>query len=147
MAEPMYRMIADDLRRKIESGELPKDPGGPLPTELELREQYGASRNTVRDSIKWLTNLGLVETRPGQGTFVVEKPTPVVATLTGDADAAQEEAVHLTEGAASGRMSTGGAPKVEIHRADEVLARAGLRQAHADGKRMRQAASLDSKKT
>ena len=31
--------------------------------------------------------------------------------------------------------------------ADEVLARAGLRQAHADGKRMRQAASLDSKKT
>ena len=31
--------------------------------------------------------------------------------------------------------------------ADEVLARADLRQAHADGKRMRQAASLDSKKT
>jgi GntR family transcriptional regulator len=122
MAEPMYRMIANDLRGKIESGELAQ--GSQLATEGELRDQYGASRNTVRDAIKWLTTLGLVETRPGQGTFVVEKPTPVVATLTGDADAAQEEAVHLTEGAASGRMSTGGAPKVEIHRADEVLARA-----------------------
>ncbi|HEY1343548.1 MAG TPA: AAA family ATPase [Streptosporangiaceae bacterium] len=31
--------------------------------------------------------------------------------------------------------------------ADEVLAGAGLRQAHADGKRMRQARSLDSKET
>ena len=30
MAEPMYRMIADDLRRKIESGELPVEPSGPL---------------------------------------------------------------------------------------------------------------------
>jgi len=31
--------------------------------------------------------------------------------------------------------------------ADEVLARADLRQAHGDGKRMRQARSLDSKET
>ena len=53
----------------IESGELP--PGSQLPTELELRDRYSASRNTVRDAIKWLTAHDLVETRPGQGTFVV----------------------------------------------------------------------------
>ena len=82
MANPMYRQIAEDLRAQIESGEL--KPGQQLRTELELREHYGASRNTVRDAIKWLTNLGLVETKPGQGTFVVQKIDPFVTTLTGD---------------------------------------------------------------
>jgi GntR family transcriptional regulator len=36
MANPMYRQIAEDLRRRIESGDLA--PGSQLPTELELRE-------------------------------------------------------------------------------------------------------------
>ena len=80
MANPMYRQIAEDLREQIESGQL--EPGGQLRTEIELREHYGASRNTVRDAIKWLTTLGLVETRPGQGTFVVKKADPFVTTLT-----------------------------------------------------------------
>jgi GntR family transcriptional regulator len=82
MANPMYRQIAEDLRAQIESGEL--RPGQQLRTELELRDHYNASRNTVRDAIKWLMTLGLVETRPGQGTFVVEKIDPFITTLTGD---------------------------------------------------------------
>lgn len=82
MANPMYRQIAEDLRAQIESGEL--EPGQQLRTELELRERYDASRNTVRDAIKWLTNLGLVETKPGQGTFVVQTIDPFVTTLTGN---------------------------------------------------------------
>jgi DNA-binding GntR family transcriptional regulator len=82
MANPMYRQIAEDLRGQIESGQL--EPGQQLRTELELREHYNASRNTVRDAIKWLTNLGLVETKPGQGTFVVQKIDPFVTTLSGD---------------------------------------------------------------
>ena len=82
MANPMYRQIAEDLRAQIESGKL--KPGQQLRTELELREHYSASRNTVRDAIKWLMTLGLVETRPGQGTFVVQKIDPFVTTLTGD---------------------------------------------------------------
>jgi GntR family transcriptional regulator len=80
MANPMYRQIAEDLRTQISSGTL--RPGQQLQTELELREHYGASRNTVRDAIKWLTTLGLVETKPGQGTFVVKKIDPYVTTLT-----------------------------------------------------------------
>ena len=83
MDNPMYRQIAEDLRRRIESGGLA--PGGQLPTELELREEYNASRNTVRDAIKSLINLGLVATRPGQGTFVVKKIDPLITTLSGDA--------------------------------------------------------------
>lgn len=80
MADPMYRQIADDLRRQIETGELP--PGGQLATETRLRELYRASRNTVRDAIKVLTTRGLVETRPGRGTFVVSRTRPFVTTLT-----------------------------------------------------------------
>ena len=68
MTTPMYRRIAQELRQQIKSGHL--GPGEQLPTELELGERYEASRNTVRDAIKWLTAGGLVETRPGQGTFV-----------------------------------------------------------------------------
>jgi GntR family transcriptional regulator len=82
MANPMHRQIAEDLREQIESGVI--SPGQQLRTELELRERYGASRNTVRDAIKWLTVLGLVETRLGQGTFVVKKIDPFVTTLTAD---------------------------------------------------------------
>lgn len=82
MADPLYRQIADDLRTKIDSGELAA--GQQLPTELELKEQYNASRNTVRDAIKWVISLGLIETKPGQGTFVVEKRNPYVTTLTAD---------------------------------------------------------------
>ena len=82
MAEPMYRQIADDLRGKIDSGEIAH--GAQLPTEIELMDAYSASRNTVRDAIKLLTTRGMVEPRPGQGTFVVEKINPFVTTLTGD---------------------------------------------------------------
>src|SRR5580698_8408821 len=81
MAQPMYQQIADDLRSKIETGELA--PGTQLPTELELRERYETSRNTIRDAIKRLTSLGLVVTRPGEGTFVVKQIDPFVTTLTG----------------------------------------------------------------
>jgi GntR family transcriptional regulator len=83
MVDPMYRQIAEDLRRQIEAGELP--PGAQLRTELELRKKYKASRNTIRDAVKWLITRGLVVTRPGQGTFVVEKIEPFVTTLSGDA--------------------------------------------------------------
>ena len=72
MADPKYRRIADSLRLKIESGDLP--PDSQLPTETDLSEEFGASRNTVRDAIKSLISLGMVETRPGQGTFVTKPP-------------------------------------------------------------------------
>jgi GntR family transcriptional regulator len=83
MSSPMYRQIAEDLREQIESGGL--RAGQKLRTEVELRDHYGASRNTVRDAIKLLTTLGLVETRQGQGTYVVEKiDDPFITNLTDD---------------------------------------------------------------
>lgn len=123
MPEPMYRQIADDLRRKIESGRY--GPGEQLPTELELRELYGnASRNTVRDAIKSLTTRGLVETRPGHGTFVVETIAPFITAL----DIAQgfgvEEgsAVYASQVKARRRSARVSDPRVEIHKAVGVIA-------------------------
>ena len=123
MGEPLYRMIAEDLRRKIESGELPKEPKGSLPTESELQKEFGASRNTIREAIKWLITLDLVETRAGQGTFVVEKPVPFVSTLTGNPRGGSS-AVYLSEVTASGRRPTDTEPRVEIQHATATVARA-----------------------
>src|ERR1700748_719308 len=84
MAEPMYRMIAQELLDQIESGTL--RPGDQIPAELALREEYSASRNTIRDALKLLASRDLVETRPGQGTFVKENVEPFLTTLSRDPD-------------------------------------------------------------
>ncbi len=122
-ADPMYRQIADDLRRQIEDGGLP--PGSQLRTEIELREKYNASRNTVRDAIKVLTNRGLVETRPGQGTFVVERIAPFVITLTGDPRTGfggAEDAVYQGTEKLDTRDIDPRPPRLEIQNADSQLA-------------------------
>lgn len=120
MADPIYRQIAEDLRQKIESGEL--DHGSQLPTELELRDEYEASRNTVRDAVKWLTTRGLVETRPGQGTFVVSKIDPYVTILTGEADASAGDGdIYINEVTARKRTPTTSDPRVEIQQATDVV--------------------------
>jgi GntR family transcriptional regulator len=123
LAEPMYRRIAEDLRQKIESGEL--GPGAQLPTELELRDQYEASRNTVRDAVKWLTTRRTVENRPGQGTFVIEKIDPFETTLAVDAGFGDAEifAKYASEVAAGSRRATVSRPTVEIHQATGAVAR------------------------
>ena len=123
MADPMYRRIAEDLQRQIEAGELAR--GSQIPTELDLREQYDASRNTVRDAVKWLTTRGLVETRPGQGTFVTERIIPFVTTLSGPVEEG-EESVYLAEVVASRRRPHVTDPRVEIQRASQVVAEALL---------------------
>lgn len=70
---PLYRRIADDLRAAIRDGELP--PGAQLPTEPELEQQYGVSRNTVRLAIALLVNEGLLDRAPRRGTTVRETAT------------------------------------------------------------------------
>ncbi len=123
MANPMYRQIAEALRQQIESGALPS--GSQLPTELELRDRYNASRNTVRDAIKWLTTLGLVETRPGQGTFVVEARDPFVTTLSGDPKSGfggGEGTRYLSEVSERNRKPSTGPIQLEIQEASAEIA-------------------------
>ena len=120
MANPMYRQIADDLRAQIESGRL--EPGQVLRTELELQDHYGASRNTVRDAIKWLTSLGLVETRPGQGTFVGKKIDPFVTTLSGSPiSGLGEDTSYRSEVSGRNRLPTSSPIEVEIQEASRTI--------------------------
>jgi GntR family transcriptional regulator len=120
--QPMYQQIAGDLREKIETGVLPR--GSQLPTELELRDQYNASRNTIRDAIKRLTSQGLVETRPGQGTFVTTSIDPFVTVLSADPKTGfggGEGATYLSEVQAEHRKPYVTTPTVEVRTPPEVI--------------------------
>ncbi len=115
--QPLYVQIADDLRSRIESGELAR--GSQVPTELELRDSYGASRNTIRDAIKRLTGQGLVETRQGQGTYVTRVIDPFVTVRSPDprlgvSSAGEESATYLSEVNKRHRKARASAPKVEV---------------------------------
>jgi GntR family transcriptional regulator len=115
MAPPMYQQIADDLRSKIKSGELPA--GTQIPTEGDLQVKYNASRNTIRDAIKRLVSLGIVQTRPGQGTFVVGAVDPFVTTLsvsTGSSFGGGEGATYLSQVGEAHRKPRVTIPQVEV---------------------------------
>jgi len=120
MAEAMYRQIADDLRGKIESGEIA--PGAQLPTEIGLMDEYKASRNTIRDAIKLLAGRGLVEARAGQGTFVVESINPLVTAINIDlADGfGADDGTYLVEAKARRRSPQAQPPRVDIQDVSEV---------------------------
>jgi GntR family transcriptional regulator len=133
--QPMYLQIADDLLKRIEvgaalppesddsaaielDGQLPRAlrPGGQLPTEVGLSKAYSASRNTIRDAIKRLTSLGLVETRQGQGTFVTRRIDPFVTVLSTDplAPKGAEGATYLSDVNSNHRDAMASVPKVEV---------------------------------
>lgn len=46
--------------------------GDPFPTEYELAERLGISRTAIREALKRLETLGIIEVRPGVGRFVRE---------------------------------------------------------------------------
>lgn len=56
------------LKQKIASGEW--QDGQKIPSENELAAQFGVSRMSARSALQRLSALGLLETRPGDGTFV-----------------------------------------------------------------------------
>ncbi|KEF32466.1 Transcriptional regulator, GntR family [Marinobacter nitratireducens] len=58
----------DSLRSTIEGGQWPI--GAKLPIEAELSEALGVSRNTVREAVRVLVHMGMLETRQGDGTYV-----------------------------------------------------------------------------
>lgn len=67
----LYQMVVRALRAEILSGVYPMD--GLLPSEAALTARFGVSRHTVREAIRHLRDLGLVESRQGLGT-IVRKP-------------------------------------------------------------------------
>lgn len=124
MHDPMWKQIAEDLRQKIEAGGLGRD-GKPLPTELELQAEYNASRNTVRDAVKWLVTRGMVYTRSGQGTFVTQKIDPFVTRLSSDRTpfvGDDTTAAYASEVASRLRRPEVSVPRIEIQRPTGIAA-------------------------
>ncbi|MBK9609193.1 MAG: GntR family transcriptional regulator [Betaproteobacteria bacterium] len=65
--EEIYRQLVGDIR----DGRYPV--GGKLPPELELCATFGASRHTVREAVRRLTEQGLIARRAGAGTLVLRR--------------------------------------------------------------------------
>ncbi|MGW1059015.1 GntR family transcriptional regulator [Micromonospora rubida] len=66
--QPRYRVVADQLKAKIDNGDWL--PGELLPPENALRHEYRVSRGTIRQAITLLREVGLVATAHGRGTYV-----------------------------------------------------------------------------
>lgn len=62
--------IFEQLKESIVAGKW--QPGEFLPSEMQLAEEFGTSRLSVRAALKKLQTFGLVESRMGEGTIVIE---------------------------------------------------------------------------
>ncbi|MGI5240656.1 FadR/GntR family transcriptional regulator [Dactylosporangium sp. CA-139066] len=65
---PLAAQVADQLKALIVAGDWPI--GTRIPPEHRLTEELGVSRNTIREALSALVHLGLLEARPGDGTYV-----------------------------------------------------------------------------
>ncbi|NLC15762.1 MAG: FadR family transcriptional regulator, partial [Firmicutes bacterium] len=64
----LLRKIVGQIKKNIASGNLKK--GDKLPSERQMREMFGLSRATIREAIKALNTLGIVESSHGSGNYI-----------------------------------------------------------------------------
>lgn len=78
---PLYQHIVNNLKAKIDSGEL--KAGDQLPTEAEISKQFSVSRITSKRALTELENANLIFRVQGKGSFVNTKLTPAHALAKG----------------------------------------------------------------
>src|SRR5213076_1544426 len=66
----IYQEIVRQIKAMIAEGRLKS--GDQLPPERDLAEKFLVSRTSVREALRALESVGLIEIRPGEGTFVRE---------------------------------------------------------------------------
>ncbi len=71
-ATPLSVQVAADIEAEIDAGTLAPDTR--LPSELELSQQYGVARITVRRAMAELRERGKIVTVQGRGTYVALEP-------------------------------------------------------------------------
>lgn len=79
--EPVERTtVSEEIAQKVielvNNGSL--EPGDKLPSERKLMDQLNVSRSPIREALRSLSLIGLLETRPGNGTYVSEHLTPTL---------------------------------------------------------------------
>ena len=65
----VVQRVIDRLTEAIVSGEL--KPGDRIPTEMELAEQMGVARNSIREAVKILVYIGVLEIRRADGKMCI----------------------------------------------------------------------------
>lgn len=98
MTEVRTPSVVDDviarLKEHIERGEF--TAGSRLPAEAGLAERLGVSRLSLREAVRALVAVGVLETRHGSGTYVTDlRPGKIVRILGGFLELAQD--THLAE--------------------------------------------------
>lgn len=69
MGQSAFAKAVGRIRQLIRSGEIV--PGGRLPSERQLADEFGLSRSSVREAIRALSEQGVLESRRGAGTYLV----------------------------------------------------------------------------
>ncbi len=64
------QVVLEEIQKLIAGGQI--RPGDSLPSELELAERFGVGRSSIREAMRVLHLLGVVEVIQGKGTFVRE---------------------------------------------------------------------------
>ena len=64
----VYDQVIEQIKNKIKSGEIKK--GDKLPSEREMAESLSVSRTSVREALRALEVVGLVESRQGAGNYI-----------------------------------------------------------------------------
>lgn len=73
--ETLTEQIMNQLAEQITSGEL--RPGERLPDERSLAEMFGVTRSRIREALRALSLIGLIDIRPGGGSFVSEQSAQI----------------------------------------------------------------------
>lgn len=72
----LSQLVLENIQNSIRDGEF--KPGVCLPSERELAERYGVGKSSIREAIKMLQVLGVVESSQGKGTFLRESLGPQI---------------------------------------------------------------------
>lgn len=75
--DTVIEMVAHRLESLVRSGQLGR--GSRLPSEPRLAEMLGISRASLREALKGLVFLGLLKSRPGDGTYLQPSLTSMVS--------------------------------------------------------------------
>lgn len=67
-SKKIYEQVIEQIQEKIFYGEFKN--GDKLPSERELSEQMGVSRTSIREALRVLETMGVVESRQGEGNFI-----------------------------------------------------------------------------
>jgi GntR family transcriptional regulator, transcriptional repressor for pyruvate dehydrogenase complex len=117
--------VRDELEGAIGRGDY--EPGDRLPSERQLSEMFGVSRVSVREAIRSLEALGLVEVRQGRATLVVDASERSQSYLARWLELHRDEVLELL--LVRGALDELAAASAAASRDSDALAR--VREAHA----------------